>query len=450
MPAVLHVKPEELDTAEKRGNYTVSVIGCEQKGVLYAVAFAEAGFKVVCADADQSIVKRVAKGKTEFSDKAIEARLKRLIRTKQISVASELKGAVAQSDIIIMTVTAKVDDKKSIDYSEVESTCKQVGATLRRGALFIYVGIAGFGFTESVIKETLENTSGLKVGEDFGLAYNPLMFIDEQVATTLTGQELKVAALDKKSLEAASIILATLTSKGVRKIPDVKNAELALLFTAAKQDAETALANELAVFCESAGLDYSEVTKLLDLQETGAFSPTIVEEKNREKAYLLLENAENLNTKLRLSKLARQINEDMTKHAVNLAQDTLRSCGKTLRRARVAALGTAKPETAADSLIKMLEKKGAKISLYDPLLGKNDSSRSMRVVKRTLNEAVEGADCIIILTGQDQFKRLNFKKLRAVMRMPAAIVDLAGIIESQKVEKEGLTYCCLGRGDVKK
>jgi UDP-N-acetyl-D-mannosaminuronic acid dehydrogenase len=445
MPAVLNLKPEEIDTAEKRGKFTVSVIGCGQKGILYAVAFAEAGFKVVCTDADQSIVKHVAKAKTPFSEREIENKLKRLIRVEQLSVTSELKNAVTQSDIIIMTVTAKIDSKKSPDYSEVESSCKQVGAALRQGTLFIYGGTAGFGFTESVIKETLENTSGLKVGEDFGLAYNPMLFPDCQPVTQISDQELKVAALDKKSLEAASMILATVTSKGVRKTLDVKTAELAVLFTVAKQDAENALANELAVFCESAGLDYSEVIKLLDLQETG-FSPTIAEESNRNEAYLLLESAENLNTKLRLSKLARQINEDMIKHAINLTQNTLRSCGKTLRRARIAALGTAKPGTATDALVKMLEKKGAKISLYDSLYGKSEPLSTTRAFKRSLNEAVEAADCIIILTGQDQFKRLNFKKLRAVMKMPAAIVDLVGLVEPQKVEKEGFIYRGLGRG----
>ena len=63
MPTVLHLKPEEIDTNEKRGKYTVSVIGCGQKGVLYAIAFAEAGFKVICTDADQSVVKHLSKGK---------------------------------------------------------------------------------------------------------------------------------------------------------------------------------------------------------------------------------------------------------------------------------------------------------------------------------------------------------------------------------------------------
>jgi UDP-N-acetyl-D-mannosaminuronate dehydrogenase len=140
----------------------------------------------------------------------------------------------------------------------------------------------------------------------------------------------------------------------------------------------------------------------------------------------------------------------MVRHVVNLTQDTLRSCGKTLRRARVAVLGTTGPRTTADTLVKMLEAKGAKVSIYDPMFSKNEPSEMTRVFKRSLNEAVEGTDCIVILTGHDQFKRLNLKKLRAVMKMPAAIIDLTGTIELQKVEKEGFIYRGLGRGVEKK
>ena len=54
MPAVLNVKPEEIDTDEKRSKYLVSVLGCGQKGIFFALAFANAGFKVACLDADAS------------------------------------------------------------------------------------------------------------------------------------------------------------------------------------------------------------------------------------------------------------------------------------------------------------------------------------------------------------------------------------------------------------
>ncbi len=67
MPIALDVKPADLDTVEKRSKYSVCVIGCGQKGIFYSNAFADAGFKVICTDADASVVKKVAKGKTSFS-----------------------------------------------------------------------------------------------------------------------------------------------------------------------------------------------------------------------------------------------------------------------------------------------------------------------------------------------------------------------------------------------
>ncbi len=451
MPAILRVKPEEIDTIEKRGKYTVSVVGCRQIGILYVTAFAEAGYKVICADADQSLVKSLAKGKTPFAEREAESKLKRFARKGQLSATSDLKSAVSQSDIIIITFTAKIDGEKSPDYSEAENSCKQIGAALHRGILIIYAGMAGFGFTEGVIKETLENASGFRVGEDFGLVYNPVYIPNGQITVTISNHELKVAAIDKTSLDTASTVLGTITAKGVAKIFDIKAAEVATLFTVAKRDANVALANELAIFCENAGMDYFEILKLLDsdVQET-CFAPTIAEEDSRDGTYLLLESAENLATKLRLPALARQINEKMVWHAVNLTQDALRNCAKTLRRARVAVLGAAYPKTAAATFVRMLEKKGAKVNLYDPSLSKNDLLDMARLLKRSLNEAAEGTDCIVILSEQDQFKRLSLKKLRAVMKKPAVIVDLTGVVDPQKVGKEGFVYRGLGRGVGKK
>jgi nucleotide sugar dehydrogenase len=384
MSAALHLKTEEIDTKEKRGKYTVSVIGCGQKGVFYAIAFADAGFKVVCTDADQSLVKDLTKGKTQFPEREIESKLKSLVRSGQLRATNELKKAVSQSDIVVMTLTAKIDDKKHPDYSEVESSCKQVGAALCQGLLFIYGGIAGLGFTEGVIKETLENTSGLKVGADFGLVYNPLQLYGGQSLASVANQELIIAAIDEASLDAASKVLGTITRKKVKQSLDFKTAEAALLFRVAKQDANRALANELAGFCENAGIDYFETLRLLDAFET-RFLPTVeAEEGDRDKAYLLLENAENLNVKLTLSALARRVNENMVRHAVNLTKENLRNCGKTLRRAKIAVLGTTKTGPATSIFVKMLETKGAKIKLYDPLLSKNEMFDA-GVFSRTLN-----------------------------------------------------------------
>ena len=133
----------------------------------------------------------------------------------------------------------------------------------------------------------------------------------------------------------------------------------------------------------------------------------------------------------------------MVKHAVNLTQDALRSCGKTLRRARIAVLGTAN-ESAQIIFVKMLELKGAKVSLFNQTSKKE--SMDLGVVKNSLNEAVEASDCIVLLTSGEQFRSLNLKKLKALTKTPSALVDLAGAFESEKVEAEGFVYRGFGKG----
>ncbi len=443
MPNVLNLKVDEIDTNEKRSKLLVSVVGCGRKGILYAYAFAQAGFKVVCSDADPSVVKKLAKAKTPFRQPEIEGKIKSLINAGQLSVTGELKKAVSRSDAVIIAVSAKVDDKKKIDTSELLSTLKQVGEALHSGMLVVYGEVAGLGFIEGVMKETLENTSGLKVGQDFILAYVPIRNTQvKQFIEPIADLELKVAVAGKTGQNAVVTLLSAAV-KNVEPTCDVKTAEIVTLFAAARQDANAALASELAVFCESANIDYFQVLKQPEFNDP-SFKPTTNDEENKNEAYLLLEGAENLNVKLKLPDLARQINEEMVKHAVFLTQDALRSCDKTLRRAKIAVLGSIGQSTSAAAFVKLLLQKGAKATLYDPV-SKGDLS-DFGAVKTSLNEAVEGVDCMVILTAEEQFKHLNLRKIKAMTKTPSIMVDLAGAFERESVEAEGFTYRGLGRG----
>jgi UDP-N-acetyl-D-mannosaminuronate dehydrogenase len=84
--------------------------------------------------------------------------------------------------------------------------------------------------------------------------------------------------------------------------------------------------------------------------------------------------------------------------------------------------------------------------MYDPHLTQDDLSNDHISVKTNLTEALEGVDCAIVTTNQDQFGNLNAKRMRLMMRMPAAIVDLDFVFDPDKIEKEGFTYRGLGRG----
>jgi nucleotide sugar dehydrogenase len=455
---ILTVKPEEIDTIEKRRNYTISIIGCRQIGVLHAYLFAEAGFRTICVDADQTKVNSIMKGKLSILKSEMELKLRNLVKTGLLSATTDYKSAVSQSDIIAITMPVEFDRNKKANYSSIENACKLVGSKLRHGSIVIVISITGVGITQSLIKELLENTSGLKAETDFGLAYSPIQISKGQSLETLANQERIVAAADRNSLNAAANVLGTIAKGGIKKIADVKAAEAFTLFEAVQQDANVALANEFAVFCEKAGIDYFEAHKLASSDICHMIPlPTLSSESVRGEPYLLLEDSENLNLKLRIPEVAREVNEAIIKHAVNLTKDALIKCEKTLRRARISLLGITRTSNmksqskrTVKELAKMLEAKGAKISLYDPYFTGDESMEMQSNVKKNLSEALEGADCILILTGHDQFKRLNLKKTKMLMKTPAAIVDFEGVLEPDKVEKEGFIYRGFGRGVWKK
>lgn len=442
---LIHTRLEDLDTAEKRGMYTACIVGCGQIGVIHALLFADAGFKVICFDSDQTVVNNLMKGKARYSEEKAQAKLKNHVKSKQIVTTSDMKEAISRSSIILLTVSPRIDSKKKIDYSSIENTCKKIGQSLMPGSLIIITKPIGIDVFESKIKETLENASGFKMGTDFALAYSPFghSFYPRIVAAT-----------DKRSLDISSAVLGSITKGELRKTNNVKAAGIASLFAVQRQDVNTALSNELTQFCEKTKVDYLEVNQLLkDSGDDPSSVPTLSSTLSKEEPYLLLTDAENLNLKLHILEVARDINEQAAKRVANLVKDALRSCGKTPRRARIALLGLSEtpnmkghPKRIVREIAQVLLVKGSRVNLYDPYFSEDDLPDSQFHLKKSLAETTEGADCIVIAAGHDQFRRLNLDKLKIMMKRPGAIVDLEGIFEPVNVEKRGFIYRGLGRG----
>jgi nucleotide sugar dehydrogenase len=453
MSTILQIKPEDISVTEKRARYKAAIVGCDHTGVFFSYVLADAGFRVTCVDADQTIVALLAKGKARFTHHQAEIKLKNYVKNGRIIPTDDVKTAVSQSDIILINTPVRVDQKRKPDYSDIEKTCRLVGASLRKGAIVMITVMVGAGAVENVLREILENSSGFKVGTEIGLAYTPIRTTHDQNMETVLGSDGIVAACDKTSLNVASAILETVAgSIDLKKTLSVKSAEMAVLFRAAQTDVGCALGYEFAVLCEKAKVDYLEVRRLLNT-ETPNTAPSHVryDGDTKNASYLLLQDAEDLNTKLRAVTVASETDEQMAKHATYLASDALRNCGKTLRRAKISMLGISEianmrspPKRLARKLAKIMERRGAKIRIYDPYFTHDDAESEH--FKKTLDEALEGVDCIILVTAHDQLRRLTTNRLKVLMKKPAAIVDLEGVFEPEKVEKEGFVYRGLGRG----
>jgi nucleotide sugar dehydrogenase len=453
MSSILQIKPEDVNAAEKRARYRATIIGCDQTGVFLSYLLADAGFRVTCVDADQTRVALLARGKAPFTHRQAEVKLKNYVKDGRVTATNDTRAAVSQSDIILVNTPVRIDPKKKPDYADIQKTCRLVGASIRKGAIVMITVMVGVGTVENMLREILENASGFKVGTEIGLGYTPIRTAHDQNSETVLACDGIVAACDKNSLNVASAIIETVAGdKGLRKTLSVKSAEMAVLFKAAQTEVNDALRYEFAVLCEKARVDYPEVGRLLnDEAFSTGLSRGACDEDAENASYLLLQDAEDLNTKLRAVTVASETDEQKARHAAYLVSDALRNCGKTLRRAKVSMLGISEipnmsspPKTVARKLAKTMERRGAKMRIYDPYFTSGDAESDH--FKKTLNEALEGADCVVLVTAHDQLRRLTTNKLKVVMKMPAAVVDLEGVFDPEKVEKEGFVYRGLGRG----
>jgi nucleotide sugar dehydrogenase len=255
-------------------------------------------------------------------------------------------------------------------------------------------------------------------------------------------------------LRAACLVLGLTTKAEIIKVKNIKTAEAINLFESVYKDVNHALANEFAHFCERTGIDFFESQKAISISQpysipvpdvtTGYFSP---------EPYILFEEAENTEAELRLATQARKINEEMLNHTIHLTRDALRSCGKTVRRARISVLGVSGRANVkevshffARNLVTTLSKNGARVRVYDPFFLPKELAELDYQVEKTLGKSVEGADCLLIIVGHDRFKRLNLRRIKFLVRKPAAIVDVCNVIDPNNARKEGFTYRGVGRG----
>jgi len=445
---------KDIETPEQRGKYTISIIGCGRMGLPTACLFAEAGFKVIGVDADQHAVNLIKKGKAPFFEPGLDDLLKKHVKDGRLTATNEAKEAASTSDIIIFVVPTPIDEKKKPIYSHVEKTCKDVGMGMHSGTMIIFESTVGPGTTETLVKETLESASGLKAGTDFGLAYSPIHATSGQVLEDISNRPRIVGAVNEQSLEAACLVLSTVTKGEIIKVRNMRTAEAAKLFENVHRDVNLALTNELARFCEKAGIDFIEAMEAANMHPPcHLLYPGMVGGHIPKDPYLLVEEAENVNARLRLVALARKINDEMLSHSLRLARDALRQCGKTIRRATISVLGVSYRPNVKESrgsstleLIKMLHRRGAKIRVYDPFFSFKELKELGYPAEETLTKTFEGTDCLLIAVGHEKFSRLNLEKIKFLVKKPAAIVDMGHAINPAKAEKEGFIYRGVGRG----
>ena len=452
--AIMKITPELLKERKCREAFTVCVVGCGRMGLPHACLFADAGFKVIGVDKNHRIIQNLEMGKSPFEEQGLQEKIERHVKEGRLTVTTDCGKAASESDIIFLSVNTPLDEEFNPDYSNILNACEELGRELKRDSLIIVASTVGPGVTETLIKDRLEETSGLKAGRDFGLAFSPIRATAGRVLYDVTYYMRVVGGIDAKSLEVACAVLKTIVKAGTVPVSSLRTAETIKLFQNVYRDVNLALTNEFALFCEKAGVDYLEVYKAANTDPyCHLLLPGLISGHIPKDPYLLIKEAEKLNVELRMATTARDVNEKVVEHTIHLVKETLKKCGKSLQGSKIAVLGISYKADVKETkgsraltIINLLKERGVKLKVYDPYFTSTELAKLNYPIVDRLEAAVKRTDCVVITVGHREFRSLNLKELKSLMNEPPAILDLSHIINPEEARREGMIYMGLGRG----
>jgi UDP-N-acetyl-D-glucosamine dehydrogenase len=393
---------------------TVGVIGLGYVGLPLGLTMAEAGKRVIGLDVDAAKVEKLAAGKSyirHIGDERIAAARDRFEATTDFS-------ALRSCDAVIVCVPTPLSEGREPDLSYVSATAESIAKHLRRGQLVVLESTTYPGTTEEVVKPILEST-GLRVGEDFHLAFSPEREDPgNERYSTKTIPKL-VGGLTKECGEVAGALYRSFLEKVV-VVSDARVAEAAKLLENIYRSINIALVNELKMLFERMGIDVWEVIEAAATKPFGFTpfypGPGLGGHCIPIDPFYLTWKARHYDFSTRFIELAGEVNTAMPYWVVDKVMEALNEAGKALRGAKVLVLGVAYKkdvddlrESPALKVIEILESRGAEVSYNDPYVP-SLRARKLRHYETFELDSVEltdkvvaGADCVLIATDHSAY-----------------------------------------------
>ncbi|HEX4931161.1 MAG TPA: nucleotide sugar dehydrogenase [Gaiellaceae bacterium] len=352
----------------------VAIVGAGYVGVPLAQVFAEAGRSVLLVERDADRVAQLNRGESYIEDVPSET-LKRLVDEHGLRATTDY-DELRDADAILIALPTPLSKQREPDLSIVNAATEEIAKRLRKGHLVVLESTTYPGTTREELLPRLE-ASGLKVGDDFNLAFSPERVDPGRVDWTTKNVPKVVGGITEACTDRAAELYGSAVDT-VHRVTSPESAELTKLLENIFRSVNIALVNELAQLCERMKIDFWEVVDAAATKPFGFMSfkpgPGLGGHCIPIDPFYLTWKAREFNFYTEFIELAGKINENMPYHCRSLISQALNH-GKqrSLKGSKVLVLGVAyKPgiadvrESPALKLIELLQAAGAEISYHDP------------------------------------------------------------------------------------
>lgn len=393
---------------EKIRNKTakIGVIGLGYVGLPLAVEKAKAGFKVVGFDIQENKVKLVNQGINYIGD-VVDGDLKQVVESGFLR-ASFNYDEIADLDTVAICVPTPIDKYKQPYLGYVESSTREIAKRLHEGMLVVLESTTYPGTTEEILKNVLEST-GLKCGTDFFLAYSPERVDPGNKLYKTKNTPKVVGGVTKTCTRVAAELYRNVLDGEVFEVSSPKVAEMEKIYENVFRHVNIALANEMSMLCRKMGIDVWEVIEAAKTKPYGFMpfypGPGIGGHCIPVDPYYLLWKAREYDYHTKFIELAGEINEYMPKYTVERAAEILNDISKPLRNAKILILGVAYKKDIDDmrespvlKIIEELEKVGVEIAYNDPYIPEFNYRGKRYVSEKVTKELLNISDLVIMTT----------------------------------------------------
>ncbi|MDG2989525.1 nucleotide sugar dehydrogenase [Candidatus Synechococcus calcipolaris G9] len=388
----------------------VGVVGLGYVGLPFAVEKAKVGFHVIGIEQNPKRAEKVNRGENYIKDVS-DTELRDLVQEGFIEAVVGFER-VKEADIVVICVPTPLSKNLTPDLSYVEGVTRNLAAHLRPGQLISLESTTYPGTTDEVLRPILEETSGLRCGNDFFLAHSPERVDPGNQRYTTKNTNKIVGASDDLSRQAA-ILFYRETILDVVPVSSAKAAELVKVFENTFRAVNIALVNELLLLCDRLDLNVWEV---LDAANTKPFGimpfypgPGVGGHCIPLDPHYLEWKAKEYNFETHFIALAGEINRRMPEFVREKAWRVLNRVGLAPSRSRVLILGiTYKKdlddwrESPAVDILQLLQQDGARVDYYDPYIPEiHLKGQILRSVEFTA-AAIAQANLVLIATDHSQ------------------------------------------------
>jgi UDP-N-acetyl-D-glucosamine dehydrogenase len=393
----------------------LGIIGAGYVGVPVAHVFADAGKRVLLVDVSEAVVERLNRGESHIEDVPSET-LKRHVDAGMIAATTDY-DALRDPDAVLIALPTPLSKQREPDLSILLAAVRDLALRLRAGQLVVLESTTYPGTTRESVLPILES-SGLKVGEDFFLAFSPER-VDPGNGEWTTRNVPKVVGGITETCTRRAVELYAGAVAAVHEVSTPEAAELTKLLENIFRSVNIALVNELAQLCERMGINVWEVVEAAATKPFGFMSfkpgPGLGGHCIPIDPFYLTWKAREYGFYTEFIELAGKVNENMPYHCRSLISQALNhGLQRSLSGSKILVVGVAYKSDISDTrespalkLMELLRKAGADVSYHDPHVPEVDGTRSV---------ALEPADydCVAIVTahtGIDYDKLIDRAKL---------------------------------------